>query len=79
MKWLKKGVVLTFAFSTMAGAGLAAAQETPSFEELDQDGNGFLDQNEVQGVPGIDMEMADTDGDNQLSQSEFEAAMPEKQ
>lgn len=86
MEWLKKGVVIGFAFSALTAAGVVAAQQQPgqqpggaagqpSFSELDKDGNGSLDENEVQAVPGIQMETADTDGDKQLSQTEYESAM----
>jgi hypothetical protein len=85
MEWLKKGVVIGFAFSALTAAGVVAAQQSeqqpggaagqPSFSELDKDGNGYLDENEVQAVPGIQMDSADTDGDKQLSQTEFESAM----
>lgn len=89
MEWLKKGVVIGFAFSALTAAGVVAAQQQPgqppgaaggaagqpSFSELDKDGDGYLTQEDVQAVPGIEMESADTDKDGQLSQTEYESAM----
>ncbi|HEY8554220.1 MAG TPA: EF-hand domain-containing protein [Burkholderiales bacterium] len=57
------------------GAEGGAAGGSGAFSQLDQDGNGYIDEKEASGISGLDMQSADTDGDGQLSRTEFEAAM----
>lgn len=57
-----------------AGAGAGAGAAT-SFSDLDKNGNGYVDADEAEGVAGLDVKAADTDGDGRLSRTEFEAAM----
>jgi len=57
------------------GAGGGAAGGSGAFSQMDQDGNGYIDEKEASGISGLDMQSADTDGDGQLSRTEFEAAM----
>lgn len=58
------------------GAGSATVREGwPSFSQLDQDGTGFITQQEAASVSDLNFMSADTDGDGRLSRSEYEAAM----
>jgi len=55
----------------LVGAAFAAA---PDFRGLDRDGNGYLDQSEIDGSAPEIFKNHDRDGDGFLDRSEFEAA-----
>lgn len=46
----------------------------PSFQQIDTDGNGYIDQQEAASVPVLDFGMADVDRDRRLGPSEYEGA-----
>lgn len=57
----------------LAVAGAAMAGETPAFDELDLDGDGYLSREEAAAVPGLreHFSVFDLDGDGRLSRSEY--------
>lgn len=63
-------------------ASLASGQDsTPQFEELDQDGNGYLADSELEGHQELASQRGqlDQNGDDRISQSEFAAFEPSQQ
>lgn len=45
-----------------------------SFSDVDKNGDGFVDQSEAAAVPGLSFMSYDADGDQRLSEQEYEAA-----
>lgn len=76
-------ILLALAFSAAsslafaeAGNSSAAGQpatngQIPSFQEIDKDNSGYIDENEAQAVAGLDMQNADADNDGRVSEEEF--------
>lgn len=56
-----------------SGAG-SSAEQWSTFEDVDKDSSGFIDQSEASDVEQLDFGSADLDGDQRLSRSEYEAA-----
>ena len=80
---VKSAVTAAFAFalSAVSVATLAAdksskANEWPSFNKVDTDGNGAISMDEARAVPGLADTFAqyDKNNDGQLSKSEYESA-----
>jgi len=81
-----KILVLTFAFSALpavafaaditsgSGHGAAGQQQWPSFERLDSNNSGFIEQGEDAGAPQLGFKISDTDDDGRLSRQEYESA-----
>lgn len=85
MKTWSSRILLALAFSAASslafaaeeqapGSGQPAGQELPSFEQIDADSNGYLEQNELQDLAGIDWKEADGDNDGRVNVQEFEYA-----
>lgn len=57
----------------LAMPGSVLADEVPSFDELDQDGDGYISRDDVTVVPGLKQHFAsfDLDGDGLLSRYEY--------
>ncbi len=55
-------------------AGGALAQELPSFEEVDANGDGAISEQEAQAVEGLDFATADANQDGQLDRAEWAEA-----
>jgi hypothetical protein len=55
-------------------AGAALAQDAPSFEEVDQNGDGMISQEEAAAVEGLDFATADTNQDGSLDRDEYNQA-----
>lgn len=57
----------------LARPGSVLADEVPSFDELDQDGDGYISRDDVTVVPGLKQHFAsfDLDGDGLLSRYEY--------
>lgn len=75
MALMAAAVALLGAACTERQAERSAANEWPSFQEADKDGNGALDSQEAASVAGLNFSAADSDYDGKLSQSEYEAAL----
>lgn len=54
--------------------GVALAQGTPGFEEVDQNSDGMISQEEAASVEGLDFATADTNQDGSLDRTEYESA-----
>jgi len=54
-----------------AGSGAVLAGEDVTFEQLDADQNGAIDQQEAQAHPGLDVATVDANADGSLDQAEF--------
>lgn len=52
-------------------AGQAASEQLPSFEKIDADNSGFIEQSEAEAVAGLDMKTADADNDGKVSAEEY--------
>ncbi len=64
---------LLTAFLVAVGLSAAAiAQELPSFEEVDQNGDGMIDRAEAAMVEGLDFATADTNQDGTIDREEYE-------
>lgn len=55
-------------------SGFALAQDAPSFEDVDTNGDGSIDRQEASVVEGIDFATADANQDGALDREEYEAA-----
>jgi len=53
--------------------GVAFAQDTPAFEEVDANSDGQISQEEAAAVEGLDFAARDADQDGSLSREEYEA------
>lgn len=63
--------------TTLAALGLfsgVAFAAPPAFQDIDTNNDGVITLEEASKVEGLDMASADTNGDGQLSQQEYEAA-----
>lgn len=69
MKKYLPAMILALGFS-----GLAVAQQLPSFDEVDSNGDGSIDRAEASAVEGLDFASADANQDGALSREEYEAA-----
>jgi hypothetical protein len=58
-------------------SGVALAQETPAFEDVDANSDGQISQEEAAVIEGLDFAAADTDQNGSLSREEYEAAQAE--
>ncbi|TLF47292.1 EF-hand domain-containing protein [Halomonas urmiana] len=65
---------MLLAVALLFGSGVAIAEGTDKFTELDANQDGSLSQEEVSGVEGLEFESADSDGNGSLSQEEFKTA-----
>lgn len=65
---------MLLAFGLLLGSGVAIAEGTDKFTELDTNQDGSLSQEEASSAEGLDFETADTNGDGSLSEEEFKAA-----
>ncbi|UYG06770.1 hypothetical protein [Halomonas sp. M4R1S46] len=65
---------MLLAIALLFGSGVAIAEGTDKFTELDANGDGALSAEEATDVTGLDFEAADADGDGALSEEEFKAA-----
>ncbi|MBB3190913.1 EF-hand domain-containing protein [Halomonas cerina] len=65
---------MLLALALLFGSGVAIAEGTDKFTELDTNQDGSLSQEEASGVEGLEFESADTDGNGSLSEEEFKAA-----
>jgi hypothetical protein len=54
--------------------GFAVAQELPSFDDVDTNGDGAISASEAAAVEGLDFTSADANQDGALSRAEYEAA-----
>lgn len=74
---LMKQLFVALAASMLLAGGAVAqqSQQWPSFEEVDQDGDGVINQQEAQQVPGLQEEMQ-TD---QMTRQEYEQIREQKQ
>lgn len=72
MKKFSLGTLIALAF-----AGAALAQQAPTFEEVDVNGDGQISQEEAGAIEGLDFATADTDQDGSLSMEEYNAAQAE--
>lgn len=85
----RKALLVVFALSTFSGSAFAAGESVRSggsaessrtgpgsatFESLDSNRSGFIEQGEADRSPGLGFISADTDGDGRLDRQEFEAA-----
>jgi hypothetical protein len=60
------------AFLAALGFSAAAlAQDLPTFEELDQNGNDMIEPSEAEAVEGFDFAAADTNQDGAIDREEF--------
>jgi len=58
-------------------SGIALAQETPAFEDVDTNSDGQVSREEAAAIEGLDFAAADTDQNGSLSREEYEAAQSE--
>ena len=62
-------------FATAIGiSALAIAQEMPTFDDVDQNGDGQIDRTEASAVEGLDFAEADTNQDGSIDRAEYEQA-----
>lgn len=88
MKIFHPALLLAFAFSSVSGVAAAAGaaqgssgaagstmsdRELPSFSEVDEDNNTFIDAQEAEAA-GIDIGAADSNYDGRLDRTEWERA-----
>lgn len=59
-------------------AGALAQQEAPSFEEVDENGDGMISQEEAAQIEGVDFQSADENQDGELDRQEYEQATQEQ-
>jgi hypothetical protein len=71
MTMIKK---ISVALLALGFAGSSMAQDAPSFEEVDTNGDGMISQEEAAAVEGLDFATADTNQDGSLDRQEYEAA-----
>ena len=57
--------------------GIAFAQDTPAFEDVDANDDGSISQEEAAAIEGLDFSAADADQNGSLSREEYEAAQSE--
>ena len=68
---MKRKLAIIFASALFSSAALAAA---PAFEEVDSDNDGVISAAEAALVEGLDMTIADVNGDGMLSKEEYSKA-----
>jgi Ca2+-binding EF-hand superfamily protein len=69
-----------FSLGTLIALGFASAalaQQTPTFEEVDANGDGQISREEAAAIEGLDFEVADTNQDGSLSMEEYKATQAE--
>jgi len=65
----------TLTFLALGLFGVAAlAQDLPSFEDVDSNGDGQITRQEAAAIEGLDFTAADTNQDGTLSMEEYNAA-----
>jgi hypothetical protein len=60
----------------LAAIGLstaALAQDVPSFEDVDTNGDGSIDRAEAAAVEGLDFDMADANQDGAIDRAEYQS------
>lgn len=67
----------TIAASLLLTAGTALAQQNPTFEELDRDGNGYISANEAMVLPCLaeNFDRIEFEDDRGLDESEYTSAL----
>lgn len=70
MKTRITATLLALGFSV----GAIAQQQAPSFEEVDENGDGMITQEEAAQIEGVDFQSADENQDGQLDRQEYEQA-----
>lgn len=71
-----KTITSIFATLFLMASSATLAQEAPSFEEVDTDGNGAISSSELEEANvDIDFEDADTNDDDELTRGEYAVAV----
>ena len=60
--------------SGASSSSSGSSSAMPSFSQAASDSTGAIDQSEAGSITGLDMSTADSNGDGQLSRTEYEAA-----
>lgn len=74
---MKNLPLCTIAASLLLATGTALAQNTPAFEELDQDGDGYISANEAMVLPCLaeNFDRIEPEDDRGLNEREYAAAV----
>jgi hypothetical protein len=72
-----KPTLIAVASALALSAGAAMAQEVPSFEELDRDGDGYISRTEAMAVPCLaeNLDAITTQSDQGLNREEYGEAV----
>jgi len=65
---------LSITLLALGFAGVALAQDAPSFEEVDANQDGSISREEAAAVEGLDFSTADANQDGSLDRQEYQAA-----
>ena len=65
-----KTSLITF-FAALGFSAAAMAQDLPTFEEIDQNGNDMIEPSEAETLEGFDFVAADTNQDGAIDREEF--------
>jgi len=81
MNTLTKTMAISLAVSALTATGVVYANpgaQWPSFDQVDKNKDGAIEQNEAKAVKGLDFNAADVNHDGKISQDEYKAATLQK-
>lgn len=77
MNTLTKTIAISLALSALTATGVVYANpgaQWPSFDQVDKNKDGAIEQNEAQAVKGLDFSKADSNHDGKIDAAEYKAA-----